>query len=61
MTDFFADVPAIGGPGMGMDDTWFVLDPVTIAKAGRAIGADDFDDKGPGIRRIIVGGEIGDC
>ena len=58
VTDFFPDVPAIGRPGMGMDDAWFVLDPVAIAKTGRAIGTDDFDDKGPGIRRMIVGGEI---
>jgi hypothetical protein len=59
VSDFFPNVPTIGRPGMGMNDSRFILDPVAIAKTGGPICTDDFDDEGPGIRRMIVGGEIG--
>ena len=53
------DRVGIGAVGLGVGVGRLVLHPVTVAVAGGAVGADCLHLHGPGIARVVVGGETG--
>lgn len=44
---------------MGVGGAGLIFDPIAIRIAGGPVGANDFDNEGPGIGGIVVGGEGG--